>query len=34
VISGLIVTAGIITPKRRSLLETRILEKEKYPGIM
>jgi len=34
VISGLIVTAGIITPKRRSLLETRILEEEKYPGIM
>lgn len=32
--SGLIMTLGIIKPKRRSLLETSMLEEEKYPGIM
>ncbi len=31
---GLIIASSIIRPKRRSLLETSILEEEKFPGIM
>ena len=31
---GTFITLGIIKPKRRSLLETSMLEEEKFPGIM
>lgn len=34
IIGGTSITLGIVKPHRRSLLETSILEEEKYPGIM
>ncbi|MBN2876451.1 MAG: alpha/beta hydrolase [Bacilli bacterium] len=33
-LGGTIIAFGIIKPKRRSLLETSVLEEEKFPGIM